>query len=226
LSAGTNDHRLVAASGETTGLKYVADTQNTVIDAEGDLLVGDAADAVQRLAIGSNGDILTVDTTVDGKIKWAAPASGSSFVGCSVYASAEQSISHNTETLLTFNSEDFDTDTFHSTSSNTGRITIPTGKGGKYNIQAFGNWANNGSGRRFMYLYKNGAQFAYTETIIPSVTASLSWYLSFVVSAVATDYFELYAYQSSGGALACRVNGSGAAASEINGRFQATYLGA
>jgi len=76
LGVGTNDHRLVAASGEATGLKYVADTQNTVIDAEGDLLVGDAADALQRLAIGSNAQVLTVDTTVDGKIKWATPAAG------------------------------------------------------------------------------------------------------------------------------------------------------
>ena len=76
LGVGTNDHRLVAASGEATGLKYVADTQNTVIDAEGDLLVGDAADALQRLAIGSNAQVLTVDTTVDGKIKWATPAGG------------------------------------------------------------------------------------------------------------------------------------------------------
>ena len=48
----------------------------SLIDAEGDLIVGDAADAVQRLAIGSNGNVLTVDTTVDGKIKWAAPAGG------------------------------------------------------------------------------------------------------------------------------------------------------
>ena len=76
LGVGTNDHRLVAASGEATGLKYVSDTQNTVVDAEGDLLVGDAADALQRLAIGSNAQVLTVDTTVDGKIKWATPAGG------------------------------------------------------------------------------------------------------------------------------------------------------
>lgn len=47
----------------------------SLIDAEGDLIVGDAADAVQRLGIGSNGNVLTVDTSVDGKIKWAAPAS-------------------------------------------------------------------------------------------------------------------------------------------------------
>jgi hypothetical protein len=76
LAVGTDNQRVVAASGEATGLKYVADTQNTVVDAEGDLLVGDSADTLQRLAIGSNTHVLTVDTSVDGKIKWAAPAGG------------------------------------------------------------------------------------------------------------------------------------------------------
>jgi hypothetical protein len=40
------------------------------------LLVGDTADTIQRLAIGSNAQVLTVDTAVDGKIKWATPAAG------------------------------------------------------------------------------------------------------------------------------------------------------
>ena len=91
LAVGTDNQRLVAASGETTGLKYVADTQNTVIDAEGDLLVGDSADTLQRLAIGSNTHVLTVDTSVDGKIKWAAPAGGggmTSLASGSIAASA------------------------------------------------------------------------------------------------------------------------------------------
>lgn len=48
----------------------------SLIDAEGDLIVGDAADAVQRLAIGTTGQVLTVDTAVDGKIKWAAAGGG------------------------------------------------------------------------------------------------------------------------------------------------------
>ena len=104
LGVGTNDHRLVAASGEATGLKYVADTQNTVIDAEGDLLVGDAADALQRLAIGSNAQVLTVDTTVDGKIKWAAPAGGGKVIQA-VFAStstgASSSSSSYADTNLT-----------------------------------------------------------------------------------------------------------------------------
>lgn len=48
----------------------------SLIDAEGDLIVGDAADAVQRLAIGTTGQVLTVDTAIDGKIKWASAAGG------------------------------------------------------------------------------------------------------------------------------------------------------
>jgi len=79
LAVGTNDHRLVAASGEATGLKYVADTQNTVADAKGDLLVGTGADTIARLAVGTNTYILTADSAETTGLKWAAPASGGGF---------------------------------------------------------------------------------------------------------------------------------------------------
>ena len=72
VQAGTG---ISIASG-TGPIPVITNTATTTIDAEGDLLVGDAADALQRLAIGSNGNVLTVDTSVDGKIKWAAPAGG------------------------------------------------------------------------------------------------------------------------------------------------------
>ena len=72
VQAGTG---ISVASG-TGPIPVVTNTMATAIDAEGDLIIGDAADAFQRLAIGSNGNVLTVDTAVDGKIKWAAPAGG------------------------------------------------------------------------------------------------------------------------------------------------------
>jgi len=72
VQAGTG---ISVASG-TGPVPIVTNTMATAIDAEGDLIIGDAADAFQRLAIGSNGNVLTVDTSVDGKIKWAAPAGG------------------------------------------------------------------------------------------------------------------------------------------------------
>jgi hypothetical protein len=74
VQAGTG---ISVASG-TGPIPVITNTATTTIDAEGDLLVGDAADALQRLAIGSNGNVLTVDTAVDGKIKWAAPAAAAS----------------------------------------------------------------------------------------------------------------------------------------------------
>ena len=60
----------------------------TLIDAEGDLIVGDASDAVQRLAIGTNGQVLTVDTSVDGKIKWGSVSSGLTLITKSTFSGA------------------------------------------------------------------------------------------------------------------------------------------
>jgi hypothetical protein len=48
------------------------------------------------------------------------------FRGAKVYNSADQSIG-GSETTLTFDTESYDTDAIHSTSSNTGRLTVPTG---------------------------------------------------------------------------------------------------
>ena len=77
LPVGANEYRLVAASGETTGLKYVADTTNYAIGAKGDLLVGTAADTLTNVAVGTNGHVLTADSTEAAGVKWAAAASGS-----------------------------------------------------------------------------------------------------------------------------------------------------
>ena len=72
LAVGTNEQRLVAASGETTGLKYVADTTNYAIAAKGDLLVGTAADTLAALTVGSANQVLTVDSSTSTGLKWAA----------------------------------------------------------------------------------------------------------------------------------------------------------
>jgi hypothetical protein len=74
LAVGTNEHRLVAASAETTGLKYVADTTNYAIAAKGNLLVGTAADTLAALTVGANGTVLTADSVETTGLKWATPA--------------------------------------------------------------------------------------------------------------------------------------------------------
>jgi hypothetical protein len=73
LAAGTDEHRLVAASGETTGLKYVADTTNYVVGAKGDLLAGTAADTVAALAVGNNGETLVADSSTSTGLRYQVP---------------------------------------------------------------------------------------------------------------------------------------------------------
>jgi len=54
----------------TTGI------QPSIVDAKGDLIVATAADSVSRLAVGSNGTVLTADSAEATGLKWATPAGG------------------------------------------------------------------------------------------------------------------------------------------------------
>ncbi len=61
-----------------TQMKTNADAAiaKTIVDAKGDLIAATAADTVARLAIGSNDQVLTADSTAATGLKWAAPAAG------------------------------------------------------------------------------------------------------------------------------------------------------
>lgn len=48
----------------------------TLVDAKGDVLVGTAADTVDRLAVGTDGHVLTADSAQSKGIKWAAASGG------------------------------------------------------------------------------------------------------------------------------------------------------
>ena len=50
--------------------------QSTIVDAKGDLIAGTGADAVARLAVGTNGHTLVADSSEATGLKWQAPASG------------------------------------------------------------------------------------------------------------------------------------------------------
>lgn len=50
--------------------------QPTIFDAKADLLTATAADTPARLAVGSNNQVLTVDSSTATGLKWATPSSG------------------------------------------------------------------------------------------------------------------------------------------------------
>jgi hypothetical protein len=131
---------------------------------------------------------------------------------CHVYNSS--TISHATSgawQALTFNSERFDTDTMHSTSANTGRITFTTA--GKYDAGGNVEFAASAvAGVRGLRILLNGVT-ELAKILVPAVTTgsnvtTLSVRLPAPYQFAAGNYIELHAYQDTGGALNMTVVGN------------------
>jgi hypothetical protein len=99
LKGGTTGQVLSKASNTDLDFTWVAQDdsnaiQNAIIDAKGDLIVGTAADTPARLAVGTNGHVLTADSTAASGVKWAAVAAGGKVlqvVSAKITASASNS---------------------------------------------------------------------------------------------------------------------------------------
>ena len=166
--------------------------------AKGELVIGTGTDASGILSVGANDTVLTADSSTSTGLKWAAPSSPS-FVGCSIYNSATLSIANATATQLTFNSEFFDTNDFHSTSTNTGRITIPSGYAGKYLINIATRWATDSyAGSREVTLYKNGTSWIDYSELFANSNGRTYFSRSAIVDLAVGDYLTIYVIQNSG----------------------------
>ena len=81
LKGGTTGQVLAKASGTDLDFSWVEQDdsnaiQNAIVDAKGDLIAATAADTPARLAVGTNGQVLTADSTASTGLKWAASSSG------------------------------------------------------------------------------------------------------------------------------------------------------
>lgn len=121
-------------------------------------------------------------------------------IGARAYNSAAISVANATLITLTLNSERWDSDTIHSTSTNTSRLTCNTA--GKYLITANVAYDINATGYRVTRILLNGVTEIARDMRMP-VTASD--YTACIVTTIqdltVTDYIEVQAYQTSGGAL-------------------------
>jgi hypothetical protein len=185
----------------------------------GDTIYSSSGSTPARLGIGTAGQVLQVNSGATAP-EWATPASGSTFSGCKLYKSAAQTINNATTTVLTWDSETFDVGAYHSTVTNTSRITIPSGKSGYFQISANARWAINSAGaREFGIQDKNGTKIIVVTQ--PSIADEyIGQSVSTIIYADATDYFEVIVYQSRGGTLDIR------GGSIVESSFGITYLGA
>lgn len=76
LKGGTTGQVLAKASGTDLDFSWVAVDPLTILDAKGDLISATAADTPARLAVGTNGQVLTADSTTSTGLKWATAAAG------------------------------------------------------------------------------------------------------------------------------------------------------
>jgi hypothetical protein len=167
---------------------------------------------------------LTADTTVSPyKVKWATPAGGSTFSGALALLTADVTISNTTTTTLNFGTETngYDTDNYHDNSTNSNRMTIPSGKTGYFWVWVNVTWAPNSTGRRICRILKNGSVgFIMEATPTSAANQEPTIIGGKAFAASAGDYFELDVFQNSGGNLS--VYGGSA----YNTQFGTYYLGA
>jgi len=121
--------------------------------------------------------------------------------GARVYNSTN--VSHatsGTNQAVTFNTERYDDAEYHSTSSNTSRLTIA--QPGRYRVGGCLAFAANATGVRYAQLRVNGTTYIAIQGSV-SMGGAVATILTVETDYefAAADYVELVGYQDSGGAL-------------------------
>ena len=150
------------------------------------------------VTLGSSGDTFTVPSGVTVNMSSATQTGvgGANTPAFSVrQSSAQTGIANNTQTIVTFDTEEFDTD--NAFASN--KFTVPSGEAGKYFFCATliflssADWEAGSLG-----IYKNGTilDVGYGKNFYYN-----TWKIATVADLAVSDYIELKCYQNSGGSL-------------------------
>lgn len=119
--------------------------------------------------------------------------------GTKLRRSATQSISSASDTAISFDIEDFDSDGFIAVTADT--ITVPSGLDGVYAITGYVSYASSPGINSIVHIVLGGTTGDFR---IPSGNSSVSYQnlaVSATVALAATNTVKLYTYQASGGAI-------------------------
>lgn len=213
-----------AATGEVPqwdGADWVPATVDlSVLTAKGDLATySSAGPGVAALAAGQDGAPLVYDSAQAAGLK----AGGANYKyfqheSVKVYNSANQSVPHNTNTILTWDSEAFDDSGYHDTGSNTSRLTaLYTGR---YVVRMVIQIGDKAATPWDINIKLNGASYVYTmdETVEANIPGDSSFAIPLELNA--DDYIEVEVFQFNGGATNATVQGG-----STKSFFSMDYLG-
>ena len=224
LKGGKTGQVLAKASNTDMDFVWSADASGipaSAFTAKGAILVGTGTSTYTAQTVGTNGQVLTANSAQADGVEWTTISVAPTFAGCMLFSSTTQNINNNTLTAVQFSATDYiDTDGYHDPSTNNTRITIPTGKGGKYLVITAAIYSVAPNGMRST-IYLNGSAFSELRQ---DATGGRSGPIDhLVMNLSAGDYIEFYAYQNSGGAA--EIWGTDAVTNKGT-RFGVSYLGA
>jgi hypothetical protein len=135
----------------------------------------------------------------------AALSTTPTFIGAGAYNSATYNAANSTLVTLTFNTEKYDTSSFHDNTTNTSRFTIPSGKAGYYECSLLFAFEANSTGFRRVEIHKNGTKVYQTDNSGNGGGSTDTKSISAVLNLAVGDYIEYKVTQNSGGNLTCYV---------------------
>jgi hypothetical protein len=110
-----------------------------------------------------------------------------------------QDIPNATATIVTFNRETWDDDSYHSTSTNPSRLTVATA--GKYLVTARGIWEAHATGFRQLSLFVNGSLVNTVKLMDAVDNTAPTMDVTAMLKLTASQYVEVKVEQNSGGLL-------------------------